>query len=416
MRLQKNVEQLLVAGSYSTSNGTYPVDISGNRVLAPITLSGKTFGGTTFKSEFRMVLKVDSNNVQLSDVIRSKSIKKITYQQASDPTSQLTFVKFDSNNVETDPYLMVSAYDLTDTYVKTITGNGDSVVNTNDATNYGFVSKLATILTDNSTNTKDKDASFPFYFLPASYNQNLGTPVKSVTGTAKVIANSNVLTFDNAVTNISDFNNTFIAIKCYIKFESSSFDLVTSGSIVIVAKVIGTEGNTKLILDRSLISFGDISIYGVDGYNNISNLGLIIASMDYYKPFEPGMFKYSITRFDVSSNLKYSVVNISNANEGSGWWKQVSEMEWFDRANEGGEALVRVRAEYPVKSWQSLVTKDAKYNMYTIQFADEMQTDLGKYAISHKTLVIAVPTTENSFSNLTTFVNAIASGIGVTIG
>jgi len=177
---------------------------------------------------------------------------------------------------------------------------------------------------------------------------------------------------------------------------------VSCQGVDVIFKVVSATAS-YIEVDRVFDVNNNVTFTSFKHDKDVNNLKLYIESLD--KPFEAGFYNYAVTNYEVTSNVPFVETVIKTASEGSGEPNQLLEWEWFLRGNEGD--LIRVNPEYPTRSYKSDVVSTATYDIYIATFSDDMKTDLGKYAISKKRLIIAAPVGSDASIHIHTVFGAL---------
>jgi hypothetical protein len=82
-----------------------------------------------------------------------------------------------------------------------------------------------------------------------------------------------------------------------------------------------------------------------------------------------------------------TVTNATAANEGSGQYEQVAELEWFCAGNQGEYFRM---GEPTIHNFESLLAASSDCSLITINYADAQVVGIGATPTSKKQLVIAV--------------------------
>lgn len=388
MRLQNNVEQLLIAGSVSnTANrtGKYLTDLAIGEIAA-ISTSGKVLSAYT-GSALKFGYRDSTSTVKLSDTLYTNAISSLSkkaYKAHSNKVSSLAFTL----EVTDAPFIRLHFIDKV-SQDKVIFATMDDInVYTESTVMYDFLKDAVYNLQINSL---FKDRGDQWYKMRygiqgtcCGIDENEAPTVVTVNSPITFVANSKYAAITGEVANLQDY----IAVTCQ--------------GVDVVFKVVSSTAS-YIEVDRVFDVNNNVTFTSFKHDKDVNNLKLYIESLD--KPFEAGFYNYAVTNYEVTSNVPFVETVIKTANEGSGEPNQLLEWEWFLRGNEGD--LIRVNPEYPTRSYKSDVVSTATYDIYIATFSDDLKTDLGKYAISKKRLVIAAPVGSNASTHIHTVFTAL---------
>ena len=388
MRLQNNVEQLLIAGSVSnTANrtGKYLTDLAIGEIAA-ISTSGKVLSAYT-GSALKFGYRDSTSTVKLSDTLYTNAISSLSkkdYKAHSNKVSSLAFTL----EVTDAPFIRLHFIDKV-SQDKVIFATMDDInVYTESTVMYDFLKDAVYNLQINSL---FKDRGDQWYKMRygiqgtcCGIDENEAPTVVTVNSPITFVANSKYAAITGEVANLQDY----IAVTCQ--------------GVDVVFKVVSSTAS-YIEVDRVFDVNNNVTFTSFKHDKDVNNLKLYIESLD--KPFEAGFYNYAVTNYEVTSNVPFVETVIKTADEGSGEPNQLLEWEWFLRGNEGD--LIRVNPEYPTRSYKSDVVSTATYDIYIATFSDDLKTDLGKYAISKKRLVIAAPVGSNASTHIHTVFTAL---------
>ena len=385
MRLQNNVEQLLIAGSVSnTANrtGKYLTDLAIGEIAA-ISTSGKVLSAYT-GSALKFGYRDSTSTVKLSDTLYTNAISSLSkkaYKAHSNKVSSLAFTL----EVTDAPFIRLHFIDKV-SQDKVIFATMDDI--TGSTVMYDFLKDAVHNLQINSL---FKDRGDQWYKMRygiqgtcCGIDEDEAPTVVTVNSPITFVANSKYAAITGEVANLQDY----IAVTCQ--------------GVDVVFKVVSSTAS-YIEVDRVFDVNNNVTFTSFKHDKDVNNLKLYIESLD--KPFEAGFYNYAVTNYEVTSNVSFVETVIKTANEGSGEPNQLLEWEWFLRGNEGD--LIRVNPEYPTRSYKSDVVSTATYNIYIATFSDDLKTDLGKYAISKKRLVIAAPVGSAASAHIHTVFTAL---------
>lgn len=369
MRLQNNVEQLLIAGSVSnTANrtGKYLTDLAIGEIVA-ISTSGKVLSAYT-GSALKFGYRDSTSTVKLSDTLYTNAISSLSkkaYKAHSNKVSSLAFTLEPTDA----PFIRLHFIDRV-SQDKVIFATMDDI--TESTVMYDFLKDAVHNLQINSL---FKDRGDQWYKMRygiqgtcCGIDEDEAPTVVTVNSPITFVANSKYAAITGEVANLQDY----IAVTCQ--------------GVDVIFKVVSSTAS-YIEVDRVFDVNNNVTFASFKHDGDVNALKLYIESLD--KPFEAGFYNYAVTNYEVTSNVPFVETVIKTADEGSGEPNQLLEWEWFLRGNEGD--LIRVNPEYPTRSYKSDVVSTATYNIYIATFSDDLKTDLGKYAISKKRLVIAAP-------------------------
>ena len=385
MRLQNNVEQLLIAGSVSnTANrtGKYLTDLAIGEIAA-ISTSGKVLSAYT-GSALKFGYRDSTSTVKLSDTLYTNAISSLSkkaYKAHSNKVSSLAFT------LEVTDALFIRLHFIDKvSQDKVIFATMDDI--TESTVMYDFLKDAVHNLQINSL---FKDRGDQWYKMRygiqgtcCGIDENEAPTVVTVNSPITFVANSKYAAITGEVANLQDY----IAVTCQ--------------GVDVVFKVVSSTAS-YIEVDRVFDVNNNVTFASFKHDDDVNALKLYIESLD--KPFEAGFYNYAVTNYEVTSNVPFVETVIKTANEGSGEPNQLLEWEWFLRGNEGD--LIRVNPEYPTRSYKSDVVSTATYDIYIATFSDDLKTDLGKYAISKKRLVIAAPVGSNASTHIHTVFTAL---------
>ena len=388
MRLQNNVEQLLIAGSVSnTANrtGKYLTDLAIGEIAA-ISTSGKVLSAYT-GSALKFGYRDSTSTVKLSDTLYTNAISSLSkkaYKAHSNKVSSLAFTL----EVTDAPFIRLHFIDKV-SQDKVIFATMDDInVYTESTVMYDFLKDAVHSLQINSLFKDRGDQWYKMrYGIQGTYcgvDAEEKPTVATVNKPITFIANSKYAAITEAVVGLQDY----IGVSCQ--------------GVDVVFKVVSSTAS-YIEVDRVFDVNNNVTFTSFKHDKDVNNLKLYIESLD--KPFEAGFYNYAVTNYEVTSNVPFVETVIKTANEGSGEPNQLLEWEWFLRGNEGD--LIRVNPEYPTRSYKSDVVSTATYDIYIATFSDDLKTDLGKYAISKKRLVIAAPVGSNASTHINTVFEAL---------
>lgn len=387
MRLQNNVEQLLIAGSVSNTasrTGKYLTDLAIGEIAA-ISTSGKVLSAYT-GSALKFGYRDSTSTVKLSDTLYTNAISSLSkkaYKAHSNKVSSLAFTL----EVTDAPFIRLHFIDKV-SQDKVIFATMDDInVYTVSTVMYDFLKDAVHNLQINSL-FKDRGDQW--------YKMRYG-----IQGTCCGVAGENqtVVTVDSPITFVA--NSKYAAITGEVA-NLQNYIAVTCQGVDVVFKVVSSTAS-YIEVDRVFDVNNNVTFTSFKHDKDVNNLKLYIESLD--KPFEAGFYNYAVTNYEVTSNVPFVETVIKTADEGSGEPNQLLEWEWFLRGNEGD--LIRVNPEYPTRSYKSDVVSTATYDIYIATFSDDLKTDLGKYAISKKRLVIAAPVGSNASTHIHTVFTAL---------
>ena len=385
MRLQNNVEQLLIASSVSnTANRTdkYLTDLAIGEIAA-ISTSGKVLSAYT-GSALKFGYRDSTSTVKLSDTLYTNAISSLSkkaYKAHSNKVSSLAFTLEPTDA----PFIRLHFIDRV-SQDKVIFATMQSYFRT--FVMYDFLKDAVHNLQINSL---FKDRGDQWYKMRygiqgtcCGIGEDKAPTVVTVNNPITFVANSKHAAITGEVANLQDY----IAVTCQ--------------GVDVIFKVVSSTAS-YIEVDRVFDVNNNVTFTSFKHDKNVDNLKLYIESLD--KPFEAGFYNYAVTNYEVTSNVPFVETVIKTASEGSGEPNQLLEWEWFLRGNEGD--LIRVNPEYPTRSYKSDVVSTATYDIYIATFSDDLKTDLGKYAISKKRLVIAAPVGSDASTHIHTVFGAL---------
>jgi hypothetical protein len=390
MRLQNNVEQLLIASSVSdTANrtGKYLTDLAIGEIAA-ISTSGKVLSAYT-GSALKFGYRDSTSTVKLSDTLYTNAISSLSkkaYKAHSNKVSSLAFTLEPTDA----PFIRLHFIDRV-SQDKVIFATMDDI--TESTVMYDFLKDAVHNLQINSLFKDRGDQWYKMrYGIQGTCCGIDGNDATVVTVNKPItfIANSKYAAITEAVANLQDY----IAVTCQ--------------GVDVIFKVVSSTAS-YIEVDRVFDVNNNVTFTSFKHDKDVNNLKLYIESLD--KPFEAGFYNYAVTNYEVTSNVPFVETVIKTADEGSGEPNQLLEWEWFLRGNEGD--LIRVNPEYPTRSYKSDVVSTATYDIYIATFSDDMKTDLGKYAISKKRLIIAAPVGSNASTHIHTVFGALNSNFKI---
>ena len=392
MRLQNNVEQLLIASSVSnTANrtGKYLTDLAIGEIAA-ISTSGKVLSAYT-GSALKFGYRDSTSTVKLSDTLYTNAISSLSkkaYKAHSNKVSSLAFTLESlafTLEVTDAPFIRLHFIDKV-SQDKVIFATMDDI--TESIVMYDFLKDAVHNLQINSL---FKDRGDQWYKMRygiqgtcCGVDAEKNPTVVTVNSPITFVANSKYAAITGEVANLQDY----IAVTCQ--------------GVDVIFKVVSSTAS-YIEVDRVFDVNNNVTFTSFKHDKDVNNLKLYIESLD--KPFEAGFYNYAVTNYEVTSNVPFVETVIKTADEGSGEPNQLLEWEWFLRGNEGD--LIRVNPEYPTRSYKSDVVSTATYDIYIATFSDDLKTDLGKYAISKKRLVIAAPVGSNASTHIHTVFTAL---------
>ena len=389
MRLQNNVEQLLIASSVSnTANrtGKYLTDLAIGEIAA-ISTSGKVLSAYT-GSALKFGYRDSTSTVKLSDTLYTNAISSLSkkaYKAHSNKVSSLAFTLEPTLEPTDAPFIRLHFIDRV-SQDKVIFATMQSYFRTFVV--YDFLKDAVHNLQINSL---FKDRGDQWYKMRygiqgtcCGIGENKAPTVVTVNSPITFVANSKYAAITGEVANLQDY----IAVTCQ--------------GVDVIFKVVSSTAS-YIEVDRVFDVNNNVTFTSFKHDKNVDNLKLYIESLD--KPFEAGFYNYAVTNYEVTSNVPFVETVIKTASEGSGEPNQLLEWEWFLRGNEGD--LIRVNPEYPTRSYKSDVVSTATYDIYIATFSDDLKTDLGKYAISKKRLVIAAPVGSDASTHIHTVFTAL---------
>jgi len=385
MRLQNNVEQLLIASSVSnTANrtGKYLTDLAIGEIAA-ISTSGKVLSAYT-GSALKFGYRDSTSTVKLSDTLPTNAISSLSkkvYKAHSNKVSSLLFTLAPTDA----PFIKLHFIDRV-SQDKVIFATMDDI--TESTVMYDFLKDAVHSLQINSLFKDRGDQWYKMRYgiqgtycgVDAEKNPTVVTVNKPIT----FIANSKYAAITEAVVGLQDY----IGVSCQ--------------GVNVIFKVVSATAS-YIEVDRVFDVNNNVTFTSFKHDKDVNALKLYIESLD--KPFEAGFYNYAVTNYEVTSNVPFVETVIKTASEGSGEPNQLLEWEWFLRGNEGD--LIRVNPEYPTRSYKSDVVSTATYDIYIATFSDDLKTDLGKYAISKKRLVIAAPVGSDASTHIHTVFTAL---------
>ena len=385
MRLQNNVEQLLIASSVSnTANrtGKYLTDLAIGEIAA-ISTSGKVLSAYT-GSALKFGYRDSTSTVKLSDTLYTNAISSLSkkaYKAHSNKVSSLAFTLEPTDA----PFIRLHFIDRV-SQDKVIFATMDDI--TESTVMYDFLKDAVHSLQINSLFKDRGDQWYKMRYgiqgtycgVDAEKNPTVVTVNKPIT----FIANSKYAAITEAVVGLQDY----IGVSCQ--------------GVNVIFKVVSATAS-YIEVDRVFDVNNNVTFTSFKHDKDVNALKLYIESLD--KPFEAGFYNYAVTNYEVTSNVPFVETVIKTASEGSGEPNQLLEWEWFLRGNEGD--LIRVNPEYPTRSYKSDVVSTATYDIYIATFSDDLKTDLGKYAISKKRLVIAAPVGSDASTHIHTVFTAL---------
>ena len=392
MRLQNNVEQLLIAGSVlntASRTGKYLTDLAIGEIAA-ISTSGKVLSAYT-GSALKFGYRDSTSTVKLSDTLYTNAISSLSkkaYKAHSNKVSSLAFTLESlafTLEVTDAPFIRLHFIDKV-SQDKVIFATMDDI--TESIVMYDFLKDAVHNLQINSL---FKDRGDQWYKMRygiqgtcCGIDEDEDPTVVTINSPITFVANSKYAAITGAVANLQDY----IAVTCQ--------------GVDVIFKVVSSTAS-YIEVDRVFDVNNNVTFTSFKHDKDVNNLKLYIESLD--KPFEAGFYNYAVTNYEVTSNVPFVETVIKTADEGSGEPNQLLEWEWFLRGNEGD--LIRVNPEYPTRSYKSDVVSTATYDIYIATFSDDLKTDLGKYAISKKRLVIAAPVGSNASTHIHTVFTAL---------
>jgi len=385
MRLQNNVEQLLIASSVSNTasrTGKYLTDLAIGEIAA-ISTSGKVLSAYT-GSALKFGYRDSTSTVKLSDTLYTNAISSLSkkaYKAHSNKVSSLAFTLEPTDA----PFIRLHFIDRV-SQDKVIFATMDDI--TESTVMYDFLKDAVHNLQINSL---FKDRGDQWYKMRygiqgtcCGIDEDEAPTVVTVNSPITFVANSKYAAITGEVANLQDY----IAVTCQ--------------GVDVIFKVVSSTAS-YIEVDRVFDVNNNVTFASFKHDDDVNALKLYIESLD--KPFEAGFYNYAVTNYEVTSNVPFVETVIKTADEGSGEPNQLLEWEWFLRGNEGD--LIRVNPEYPTRSYKSDVVSTATYDIYIATFSDDLKTDLGKYAISKKRLVIAAPVGSNASTHIHTVFTAL---------
>ena len=389
MRLQNNVEQLLIASSVSNTDnrtGKYLTDLAIGEIAA-ISTSGKVLSAYT-GSALKFGYRDSTSTVKLSDTLYTNAISSLSkkaYKAHSNKVSSLAFTLEPTLEPTDAPFIRLHFIDRV-SQDKVIFATMQSYFRT--FVMYDFLKDAVHNLQINSL---FKDRGDQWYKMRYGIQGTCCGIVGNETPT--------VVTVNSPITFVA--NSKYAAITGEVA-DLQDYIAVTCQGVDVIFKVVSSTAS-YIEVDRVFDVNNNVTFTSFKHDKNVDNLKLYIESLD--KPFEAGFYNYAVTNYEVTSNVPFVETVIKTASEGSGEPNQLLEWEWFLRGNEGD--LIRVNPEYPTRSYKSDVVSTATYDIYIATFSDDMKTDLGKYAISKKRLIIAAPVDSNASTHIHTVFGAL---------
>lgn len=400
MEKQKNVNQLLIAkdisrtgltGKGTTGKVSYSDLADGEIVVCTpdLRVLSTTAGSnvdTAGESKVVIVQRTGSK-LLVSDVIEVSSIKGYSINSWVAATQQLDYVGYNgtAGSIET---LASNIYSIR----LTILGN------TRDEFGREFIlpgtyksssvaatytqQAIAKGLTESLINNYSRQADIDIKF--ERVNSGAQTAVPTGTVTFAFVKGSKYIT----ATDIDDATDTdALAVGDILVIGTAS----TSPGYVITA--INTTANTATL---------DIPFQGASQSIVDTGLKVIVAASEgnwgvkiegVAREFVAGKWHYAVVNFNTMADFGDdaavpTVTNTTASTPGIGTYGQVAQLELELQMN---EAMYRNHVSEPIRRTDAL--SDDTYDMLTIEFADNMTTDLGGIAASPKTLTIAIATT-----------------------
>ncbi|NPV12677.1 MAG: hypothetical protein HPY57_12900 [Ignavibacteria bacterium] len=419
MKSVRNHADFLVAGISTTSltNGVHYTSVNFNDGTLFMTDEKGNIITTSANTinKFRIGVYLGEGNFKFSEIFNTSDVKYISGQDVILPTNEVYTVT-PGNTIVPNTYSIVlrfthgSAIQQADQYIITTAMTVDS-----SYTNKTFCESFVTLLNKNFgeiPQTKFFGITAVKAYLTNTTND---FSVQTSGGNVTFTKGSNLVTFvesSSGAGNAGKYNedNNLIITGDYI---------ASTYSYGVMYKIVGFNVNTPdmkvAILDRPWefntvqASKQNVMVYNT---NVTNNFGFAIIGYEGYYSY--GKFPFEMITFDINSiNFpSESITKVQSGNIGSGFYKQVKDMEYqFNAAN--GNWYKASPYNFQDKSYVN--------NSYTYSFVVISAETMTQHAIGHKDyslkeVYIAIPKGNNSAAVTTlTAIQTMASSKGISL-
>lgn len=388
MQAQRNVANILIANSVAATAGMEGLNIDGfisslstgePVVLNPAGLVVDATG--TLPTEFKIATKLTNGDLNISDIIRAKSIKSIHTTRYTAPTNQVDYVGYNGSSGSID-VINNNLYSVklhllpTDTAgfmqqkIKEGFYETDSTATQSEIA-YGLTNSLIKNFSREPEKIKYSVDRIKFERINSGAQANaLGTATATLNYGSNAVVFSEDMTALVTAGTILRFGTTGAGTApCYVVTGHNS----GAAAARVYFLDIAWQGTTQVLAAASVESVTE------------GNWGIKISSSTYY--FEEPKWRYNMPVWKTyTQDCGSTVVTESvKATPGSGDYRQVSAMEQLFLGNEGNY----YRAQIPQPTFRSETSASKTYALIVIEFEDDMTTEIGGVAKSLKQLYIA---------------------------
>lgn len=387
MQAQRNVANILIANSVATalthSNNidSYISSMSTGEpgVISPSGIVVNAAG--TLPSEFKIVTKLTNGDLNISDIIKAKSIKSINTTRYTAATNQTDYVGYNGstgsiNVINSNIYSVKLHLIPSDTagfmQQKIKEGFYESDASATQAEiAYGLTNSLIKNFSREPEKIKYSVDRIKFERINSGAQANaLGTATATLNyGSKSVVFSEDMTALVTAGTILRFGTSGAGTAPCYIVTGHDS----GAAAARVYTLDIAWQGTTQVLAAASVESVTE------------GNWGIKISSSTYY--FEEPKWRYNmpIWKTYLQDCGTTPVTESVKATPGSGDYRQVSAMEQLFLGNEGNY----YRAQIPQPTFRSETSSSKTYAFIVIEYEDDMTTEIGGIAKSLKQIYVA---------------------------
>lgn len=344
--------------------------------------------------EIKIGAKLTNGSMNWSDTIVGKNVKSITVKSYAAPTNQVDYIGYNGTSgsiavINSNLYTVRLYINPLDTggFMQQMIKRG-TYKSTSSAAQADVAAGIVNSLIKNLSREPDK----------VKYGEdriavelvNSGTSIATSGGTIAVTKGSTYVTIlgTGADAGKYDTDGSTIVAGDYIRFGHAT---TKTYPVYKVDEVVSGGGATTMVVKLNIPYQGAsnsaiaAASVGVMPIANIGDFGIKLTGSAYAS--DPPKFFYAIPRW--TTNLQdfgaTTVTNSAFPSEGSGTYSKVSEMEQQFHGSLGNF----YRAQVPSPTFRSEAVSTVSYAIITIEYSDEMTSNLGQSASSLKQLYVA---------------------------
>lgn len=388
MHAQRNVANILIANSVAATAGMEGLNIDGFisslSTGEPVVISpaGTVVDATgTLPTEFKIATKLTNGDLNISDIIKAKSIKSISTTRYSAATNQVDYVGYNGSTGSID-VINNNIYAVKINLIPTdIAGFMQQKIKEGfyETDSTATQSEIAYGLTNSLIKNFSREPERIKYSVDRIKFERINSGAQAnalATATAALNYNSNAVVFSENLT-------ALVTAGTILRFGTSGAG--TAPCYVVTGHDSGAAAARVYFLD--IPWQGTTQVLAAASVESVTegNWGIKISSSTYY--FEEPKWRYNMPVWKTTlQDCGATVVTESvKAYKGSGDYRQISAMEQLFLGNEGNY----YRAQIPQPTFRSETSSSKTYAIIEIEYEDDMGTELGGVAKSLKQLYIA---------------------------